>query len=119
MIKEHNTPRLVISSLKGSCAKTVVSLAITEALRKRGTKVFPFKKGPDYIDATWLTRASGSICRHLDLFMMDEESVTESFVKHSDENGIAVTIRITYRMSVISFKVSSSNPPGRIGKKDM
>ena len=39
----------------------------------------PFKKGPDYIDPSWLTLACGRNCYNLDTFMMPEEMVPASF----------------------------------------
>ena len=65
-------PRLTIAALKGGSGKTIISLGITAALRERGLRVAPFKKGPDFIDAGWLAFAAGSPCHNLDHFMMTE-----------------------------------------------
>jgi cobyrinic acid a,c-diamide synthase len=43
--------------------------------------VAPFKKGPDYIDASWLTRAAGRPCRNLDLFLFSPPVVLRSFAR--------------------------------------
>ena len=51
------TPRLVIAGLSGDGGKTLVSLGLGRALTDRGRVVQAFKKGPDYIDAAWLTAA--------------------------------------------------------------
>ena len=72
-------PRLLIGSLSGGGGKTLVSAGILAALRRQGFAVAPFKKGPDYIDAAWLTQAAGTACRNLDLFLMSEETVKRSF----------------------------------------
>ena len=72
-------PRLLIGSLSGGGGKTLVSAGILAALRRKGFAVAPFKKGPDYIDAAWLTQAAGTACRNLDLFLMSEETVKRSF----------------------------------------
>ena len=53
-------------------------------------RVAPFKKGPDYIDAAWLSAAAGRPCRNLDLFMMAERSVVRSFVTTGKAADVAV-----------------------------
>jgi cobyrinic acid a,c-diamide synthase len=70
---------VVIAAPQGRSGKTIVSLALCALLRKRGLVVQPFKKGPDYIDPSWLTGAAGRGCRNLDLFFMAEESLPEYF----------------------------------------
>ncbi len=50
----------------------------------------PFKKGPDYIDAAWLTRAAGRPCRNLDLFLFDSTVVLDSFRANSADADLAI-----------------------------
>jgi cobyrinic acid a,c-diamide synthase len=69
------TPRLVVAGLSGDSGKTLVSLGIASALRKRGVDVAPFKKGPDYIDAAWLGAATGRPGRNLDTFLQGPEAL--------------------------------------------
>jgi cobyrinic acid a,c-diamide synthase len=83
-------PALVVSGLRGGGGKTVLALSLISVLRKKGYKVTPFKKGPDYIDAGWLARASGSPCFNLDLFMMTPEQALQSFISHSFNSEFAV-----------------------------
>ena len=54
-------PRLVLAGTGGDAGKTLVSLALVLAWRRRGLAVAAFKKGPDYIDRAWLAWASGVI----------------------------------------------------------
>ena len=61
----HNYPRLVIAGLKGGSGKTTLSLGLVRALKRKGLKVVPFKKGPDYIDAGWLAAAAETSKRSL------------------------------------------------------
>lgn len=66
-------PRLMISGLRGGSGKTVLTLGLIGSWRKRGLRVMPFKKGPDYIDPAWLALASQEKCRCVDTFLMGAE----------------------------------------------
>ena len=74
-----NNPRTVVAGLSGGSGKTLVSAGVTAALRARGFSIQTFKKGPDFIDAAWLARASGRPCYNLDTYMMGEYRVVRSF----------------------------------------
>jgi cobyrinic acid a,c-diamide synthase len=49
-----------------------------------------FKKGPDYIDAAWLSWASGTVCRNLDTYMVAAERVKVSFAHAAEGSELAV-----------------------------
>ncbi len=77
-------PRLIIAALRGGSGKTLVSLGLTAAWRlHRGLSIVPFKKGPDYIDAGWLSLAAQSPCYNLDPFLMTSDAMLRSFVYRS------------------------------------
>ncbi len=71
--------RLIISALSGGSGKTLSALGLCRALVNRGHTVLPFKKGPDYIDATWLSLASKKDCYNLDPFFMGKEDLQQHF----------------------------------------
>ncbi len=83
-------PGLVVAGLRGGSGKTVVSLGIVRAWTQKQYHVSVFKKGPDYIDAGWLSQAAGRPCYNLDTFMCHEIGVRDSFFCHSAESDIAV-----------------------------
>ena len=59
-------------------------------MRNRGLVVQPFKKGPDYIDPSWLQLASGKDCFNLDSFLMAEEVLLSSFAHRSCGADVAI-----------------------------
>ena len=71
-------PRVMIAGLRGSTGKTLVVLGLISAWQARGVSVAPFKKGPDYIDPAWHTRAGARPCRNLDTYLMSDEQVRRS-----------------------------------------
>jgi cobyrinic acid a,c-diamide synthase len=76
-------PRITIAALKGGSGKTILSLGLIAAWREQGRRVAVFKKGPDFIDAGWLSFAAGRDCHNLDPFMMSDPQMTHSFFEHS------------------------------------
>ena len=81
-------PRLTVAGMSGSSGKTVVSMGLLLLLRRAGVAVRAFKKGPDYIDAAWLTWASSHTARNLDTYLMGPERVLESFTRHAVPDGM-------------------------------
>jgi cobyrinic acid a,c-diamide synthase len=83
-------PRVVIAAPQGRSGKTTVCVGLCAALAGRGLVTQPFKKGPDYIDPSWLSAAAGRPCRNLDLFMMSRQAVLGSFHLSSAGANVAV-----------------------------
>lgn len=83
-------PRLVVAAPQGRSGKTTITLGLVAALSERGLAVQPFKKGPDYIDPSWLTGAGGRPCRNLDLFMMEEAAALAAFCRGARGADVAI-----------------------------
>ena len=83
-------PRLMIAAPSGRSGKTIISLGICASLKKRGLSVQPFKKGPDYIDPSWLSAACQRNCRNLDTFLMKEEVMLKNFQKASVDADMVI-----------------------------
>jgi cobyrinic acid a,c-diamide synthase len=79
---------LVVAGLSGDSGKTLVSLALLLALRERGIPVRAFKKGPDYIDAAWLSWGAGHPARNLDTWLAGFQAVRDSFAAHATTDGV-------------------------------
>jgi cobyrinic acid a,c-diamide synthase len=84
-------PRLVIAAPQGRSGKTTVTLGLCAALRRRGLKVQPYKKGPDYIDPSWLSEAAGRACRSLDPFFYEQpEALLQTFVDSAQDVDLSL-----------------------------
>ena len=78
-----NVPRLLIGAPQGRSGKTTFTLGLLRAFARQGMAVQPFKKGPDYIDASWHTAAAGCTCRNLDSFFMGKQEICHSVAQQS------------------------------------
>lgn len=80
----------MIGALRGGAGKSVVSLGLAACLRARGRRISVFKKGPDYIDAAWLSRAASAECFNLDTYLMGEDVVRSSFFRRTAGCDVAL-----------------------------
>ncbi|HTU02888.1 MAG TPA: cobyrinate a,c-diamide synthase, partial [Candidatus Sulfotelmatobacter sp.] len=83
-------PRVAIGATRGSSGKTFLAMGLVQAWQARGLSVAPFKKGPDYIDAAWLSRCGSLPCRNVDTFLMGEEVIRRSFGEHGRRADVAL-----------------------------
>jgi cobyrinic acid a,c-diamide synthase len=88
--KKNSVPGAVIAALRGGSGKTIFSVGIIAALRRQHLEVAPFKKGPDYIDAGWLALAAGRPCYNLDTFLIDPDTIQQSYTDHTRATDIAI-----------------------------
>lgn len=72
-------PRILLAGLSGGTGKTIVSLACARAFSRAGRVVAPFKKGPDYIDAQWLSLAASRPCSNLDPYFHSRDVIRSVF----------------------------------------
>ncbi len=87
---KHTFPRIVLAGSGGDCGKTMLTLGLLSHWRRQGHHVSGFKKGPDFIDAAWISEAAGSPARNLDVYLMGDSAVYQSFVHHARRSGISV-----------------------------
>jgi cobyrinic acid a,c-diamide synthase len=83
------TKGIVVAGLSGGSGKSIVAVGLVAAYAKN-RRVVPFKKGPDYIDAGWLQLAAGNPCYNLDPYLMDRETIRNSFGVHAKHADMAI-----------------------------
>ncbi len=86
----YKIPRVVIAGLRGGSGKTTLSVSLCRAFTRQGRKVTAFKKGPDYIDAGWLSKATGRECYNLDTYLIPEEVLYRSFLYHTLDAELSI-----------------------------
>ena len=82
--------RILISAAHKSSGKTTLTLGLCAALHARGLKVQPYKKGPDYIDPMWLSRASNRDCHNLDFQTMSDDEMLATVSLYSQDADISL-----------------------------
>ena len=68
----------------------MVSLGVSRALRRRDIALRAFKKGPDYIDAAWLSLAARAPQGNLDPFFTPGQSLLEHFSRMASGYALAL-----------------------------
>ncbi|MBW7957361.1 MAG: cobyrinate a,c-diamide synthase [Deltaproteobacteria bacterium] len=74
-------PAFIVAGAASGSGKTLITLGILEALKRRGLRVQAFKAGPDYIDPGLHRAVLGRPSYNLDTWMMGAGGVKETFAR--------------------------------------
>ncbi len=81
----------MIAGTHSGSGKTTWSLALMELARRKNLAVQPFKCGPDYIDPGFHSAVCSPVkSRNLDLFLLSESTVRETFSRHGSAADLAL-----------------------------
>ena len=83
-------PAIVVAGTGSGVGKTSVTIALVASLAKRGLNVQTFKTGPDFLDPTYLSLASGRPCYNLDGWMTGEAYVHALFSRTTAGADVAI-----------------------------
>lgn len=78
----------VIAAPSSGSGKTSVTLGLARACVRRGLRVQCFKVGPDYLDPTYLARASRNACLNMDPWMAGEQHVRKQYEEAKAKNDV-------------------------------
>jgi len=98
-----------IAAAHKSSGKTTLSIGLSAALRELGNDIQTFKKGPDYIDPLWLSRASGRACHNLDFFTSSNAFIEQQFRQRSQGRDLVLVEGNMGLFDGISLDGSDSN----------
>lgn len=87
---EQACPRLLIAGVSSGVGKTTFSVGLCRALMRRGLRVAMFKCGPDYLDPTYLRRASGAVVHNLDSWLMPLPALRETFARNAAQVDVSL-----------------------------
>lgn len=82
--------RIFISAARKSSGKTSFCIGLAALLQARGHRVQTFKKGPDYIDPMWLSRASQQPCFNLDFYTMPHREIEQVYGKYVRDSDMVI-----------------------------
>lgn len=87
--KQEHIPRLILAAAHSGSGKTMLTMGLLAAYRKRGIRLASFKCGPDYIDPMFHSRVLGLPTRNLDGYFTDEQTTRMLFAQGVFDSGFA------------------------------
>jgi cobyrinic acid a,c-diamide synthase len=85
-----DTPRIVVAGTHSGVGKTTIASGLMAALSSKGYSVSPFKVGPDFIDPSYHTLATGRPGRNLDAFLSGSDLIVPLFAHGAQGADLAV-----------------------------
>lgn len=83
-------PAIVVAGAGSGVGKTSITLGLASALTRRGMRVQTFKAGPDFLDPTYLSIASGRKSYNLDTWMCGADYARNLFAEKTHDADIAL-----------------------------
>ncbi|MDQ7016866.1 MAG: cobyrinate a,c-diamide synthase [Gammaproteobacteria bacterium] len=100
---------ILLSAAHKSSGKTTISIGLCAAFNARGLQVHPFKKGPDYIDPMWLSRAAGHPCHTLDFYTSTHAEILHTVAQHHHQSDLSLIEGNKGLYDGLDLKGSNSN----------
>lgn len=85
-------PRLLIAAPHSGSGKTMFTMGLLAACKKRGIRLMSYKCGPDYIDPMFHSRVLNIPARNLDGYFANKETLRMLFAEGAEEKNAALSI---------------------------
>jgi cobyrinic acid a,c-diamide synthase len=85
-----DVPRIVVAGTHSGAGKTTVASGLMAVLSSEGYRVAPFKVGPDFIDPSYHTLATGRQGRNLDAYLSGPDLIGPLFAHGARGADIAI-----------------------------
>ena len=82
--------QFLVAATRRSSGKTTLATGLCAEFARRGAPVHPYKKGPDYIDPMWLSRAAGRPCFNLDFKTQSHAELLASVARAGADATVVV-----------------------------
>jgi len=82
--------RIVIAGVNSGSGKTTITSGLMRLFKNNGINVQGFKSGPDYIDPSYHSIATGKFSKNLDTWMLGEDLVKELLIKNSIDKELSI-----------------------------
>ena len=79
---------IMVTAPSSGSGKTLVTLGIIRALKKKGMNICGYKTGPDYIDTKFLGKASGKRPGNLDMHLMGVDGIKKAIAMGEGEYAV-------------------------------
>lgn len=79
---------IMVTAPSSGSGKTLVTLGIIRALKKKGMNICGYKTGPDYIDTKFLGKASGKRPGNLDIHLMGVDGIKKAIAMGEGEYAV-------------------------------
>ena len=78
----------LITSTRKSSGKTTITIGLSRILNRMKYNLATFKKGPDYIDPLWISKASKTSCYNLDFNTMSTAEIKKLFKSKTQNTAL-------------------------------
>lgn len=113
-----SVPGLLLAGTHSGCGKTTLTAGLLRAFRNRGTRIAPFKAGPDYLDPMLHAAAACRPSWNLDGWFQEDAGLRETYARGALQAELALVegvMGLFDGADPVTFQGSSAELAQRLG----